>query len=117
MTCKDIYLKTALYYVNILRQYEKAPQSQGGGAPIIVYDGKESDEFLNDLLKTKEKISRLKRNINGIFPEWNSFYKEIKYVNNNEIKNNSKEKNNNGNNKNDNNDKNNYVSSSSTLLK
>ena len=43
MTCKDIYLKTALYYVNILRQYEKAPQSQGGGAPIIVYDGKESD--------------------------------------------------------------------------
>ena len=113
LTVKDIYLKTALDYVNILRQYEKAPQSQGGGGPIIVYDGKETDEFLNDLLKTKEKISRFKRNISGIFPEWNSWYKEIKTLNNNEIKNNSKEKNNNGNNINDNNDKNNFVSSSS----
>ena len=115
VTVKDIYLKTALDYVNILRQYEKAPQSQGGGGPVIVYDGKESDEFLNDLLKTKEKISRFKRNISGIFPEWNSWYKEIKTLNNNDIKNNSKEKNNNGNNTNDNNDKNNFVSSSSSV--
>ena len=115
LTVKDIYLKTAIDYVNILRQYEKAPQSPAGGGPVIVYDGKESDEFINDLLKTKEKISRFKRNISDIFPEWNSWYKEIKNINNNEIKNNSKEKNNNGNNLSDNNDKNNFVSSSSSI--
>ncbi len=115
LTVKDIYLKTAIDYVNILRQYEKAPQSPVGGGPVIVYDGKESDEFINDLLKTKEKISRFKRNISDIFPEWNSWYKEIKNINNNEIKNNSKEKNNNGNNLSDNNDKNNFVSSSSSI--
>ena len=68
-TVKDIYLKTALEYVKILRQFEKAPQSPDGGGPIIVYDGKESDEFINDLLKTKEKITRFKRNISDIFPE------------------------------------------------
>ena len=111
-TVKDIYLKTALEYVKILRQYEKAPQSPDGGGPIIVYDGKESDEFINDLLKTKEKISRFKRNISDIFPEWNSWYKEIKNVNNNELKAIMKDKNNNGNNSNENSDKNNYISSS-----
>ena len=110
---KDIYLKTALEYVKILRQYEKAPQSPDGGCPIIVYDGKESDEFINDLLRTKEKISRFKRNISDIFPEWNSWYKEIKSVNNNEIKNVMKDKNNNGNSLNEYNDKNNCISSSS----
>ena len=111
-TVKDIYLKTALEYVKILRQYEKAPQSPDGGGPIIVCDGKESDEFINDLLKTKEKISRFKRNISDIFPEWNSWYKEIKNVNNNELKTIMKDKNNNGNNSNENSDKNNYISSS-----
>ena len=54
-TVKDIYLKTALEYVKILRQYEKAPQSPDGGGPIIVYDGKESDEFINDLNEGKNK--------------------------------------------------------------
>ena len=112
-TVKDIYLKTALEYVKILRQYEKAPQSPDGGGPVIVYDGKESEEFINDLLRTKEKISRFKRNISDIFPEWNSWYKEIKNVNNNEIKNVMKDKNNNGNNLNENNDKNNFSGSSS----
>ena len=112
-TVKDIYLKTALEYVKILRQYEKAPQSPDGGGPVIVYDGKESEEFINDLLRTKEKISRFKRNISDIFPEWNSWYKEIKNVNSNEIKNVMKDKNNNGNNLNENNDKNNFSGSSS----
>ena len=116
-TVKDIYLKTALEYVKILRQFEKAPQSPDGGGPIIVYDGKESDEFINDLLKTKEKITRFKRNISDIFPEWNSWYKEIKNVNNNEIKSIMKDKNNNGNCPNENNDKNNFSSSSNNEIK
>ena len=116
-TVKDIYLKTALEYVKILRQFEKAPQSPDGGGPIIVYDGKESDEFINDLLKTKEKITRFKRNISDIFPEWNSWYKEIKNVNNNEIKSITKDKNNNGNCPNENNDKNNFSSSSNNEIK
>ena len=117
VTVKDIYLKVALDYVNILKQYEKAPIRQDGGGPVIVYDGKESDEFINDLLKTKEKISRFKRNISDIFPEWNSWYKEIKTVNNNEIKTSLKENNNNGNGSNDNNDKNNLISSSINEIK
>ena len=112
-TVKDIYLKTALEYVKILRQYEKAPQSPDGGGPVIVYDGKESEKFIKDILRTKEKISRFKRNISDIFPEWNSWYKEIKNVNSNEIKNVMKDKNNNGNNLNENNDKNNFSGSSS----
>ena len=115
LTLKDIYLKTALDYINILRQYEKAPQTPGGGGPVIIYDGKETDEFLNDLLKTKEKILRFKRNISGIFPEWNSWYKEIKNMSSNDIKYNTKDKNNNGNNLSDNNDKKEFVSSSSSI--
>ena len=117
LTVKDIYLKTALDYVNTLRQYEKAPQGVGGAGPEIVYDGKESEEFISDLLRTKEKISRFKRNISDIFPEWNSWYKEIKNINNSDNKNNLKDKNNNGNNSNDNNDKNNFVSSSNNEIK
>ena len=118
-TVKDIYLKAALDYVNILRQYEKAPVPPGdtGGAPIIVNDGKESEEFISDLLKTKEKISRFKRNISDIFPEWNMWYKEIKNVNNNENKITSKEKNNSGNNTNEIGDKNNSSSSSADEIK
>ena len=113
LTVKDIYLKTALDYINNLKLYEKAPMA-GNGGPIFVYDGKESDEFITDLLKTREKISRFKRNISDIFPEWNSWYKEIKNVNNgNEVKNNMKEKSNNGSSSNENNDKNNFMSSSS----
>ena len=67
----DIYLKTSLEYVKILRQYEKVPQSPDGGGPVIVYDGKENEEFINDLLITKEKISIFKRNISDIF--WMEF--------------------------------------------
>ena len=112
-TVKDLYLKTALDYISILKQYEQAPIRQDDLGPIIVYDGKETDEFINDLLKTKEKISRFKRNISDIFPEWNSWYKEIKNINNNETKNPIKE-NNNGKSLNDNNDKNNIIASSSS---
>ena len=109
LTVKDLYLKTALDYINLLKKYEKAPQSPGvaGGGPVMVYDGKETEEFINDLLKTKEKISRFKRNISDIFPEWNSWYKEIKSTNNIDNKNTPKEKTNNKNNSNENNEKNN----------
>ena len=117
LTVKDIYLKTAQDYVNILRQYEKAPQGTAGTGVEIVYDGKESEEFINDLLRTKEKISRFKRNISDIFPEWNSWYKEIKNMNNNDNKNNLKDRNNNENNSNENSEKNNCVSSSNNEIK
>ena len=73
---KDIYLKTALDYVNTLKEYEHAPAAETG--PIYVYDEKESQEFINELLNTKEKIERFKNKISDIFPEWNSWYKEIK---------------------------------------
>jgi len=89
---KDNYLKAALDYVNTLKEYEHAPVAESG--PIYVYDQKENDEFINDLLKTKEKIEQFKNNISDIFPEWNSWYKEIKIGGN---KNNLKEKSNGGN--------------------
>ena len=76
LTNKDNYLKTALDYVNTLKEYEHAPVAETG--PIYVYDQKENEEFINDLLKTKEKIEQFKNNISDIFPEWNSWYKEIK---------------------------------------
>ena len=66
-TVIDIYLKTSLEYFKILRQYKKVPQSPNGGGPVIVYDGKENEEFLNDFSRTKEKIIRFKRNISDIF--------------------------------------------------
>ena len=117
-TVKDLYLKTALDYVNILKQYENAPIRQEDLGPIIVYDGKETDEFINDLLRTKEKISRFKRNISDIFPEWNSWYKEIKNINNNEINKTMKDNNNNNENySKENNDKNNLISSSINEVK
>ena len=116
-TVKDIYLRTALDYINILKLYEKAPVTTGGG-PIFVNDGKENDEFINELLKTKEKINRFKNNISAIFPEWNSWYKEIKNVNNGtDVKNNLKEQNNNENISNENSDKNNVLSSSNSETK
>ena len=89
--CKDLYLKTALDYINTLKEFEHIPVPETG--PIYVYGDKENDEFINELLKTKEKIQRYKNKISDIFPEWNSWYKEIKIGGN---KNNSKEKNNGG---------------------
>ena len=71
----------------------------GENGPVYVYDGKETPEFINDLLKTKEKIERFKNKISDIFPEWNSWYKEVKIEGN---KNNLEDKNNEGN-SNDNN--------------
>ena len=116
-TVKDIYLRTALDYINILKTYEKAPIPESGG-PIYVYDGKENDEFINDLLRTKEKINRFKNNISAIFPEWNSWYKEIKNINNGSgVRNNLKEQNSNESNSNDNIDKNNNLSSSNLETK
>ena len=76
LTNKDIYLKTALDYINILKEYEHAPLGETG--PIYINDEKETPEFINELLKTPEKLSRFKSKISDIFPEWNSWYKEIK---------------------------------------
>ena len=105
LTVKDLYLKTALEYINLLKDYEHAPLKENG--PIYVYDGKENNEFINDLLKTKEKIERFKLKISDIFPEWNSWYKETKI----EVKLNMKEKNNVGNANENNLDKNNNSNS------
>ena len=88
LTNKDIYLKTALDYINILKEYEHAPLDDKG--PIYIYDEKETPEFINELLKTPEKLARFKTKISDIFPEWNSWYKEIKICG----KNNNKDKNN-----------------------
>ena len=90
LTNKDLYLKTALDYINTLKEYEHAPVDETG--PIYVYDEKENEEFINELLRTKEKKERFKNKISDIFPEWNSWYKEIKIG-----KNNLKDKNNGGN--------------------
>ena len=90
LTNKDLYLKTALDYINTLKEYEHAPVDETG--PIYVYDEKENEEFINELLRTKEKKERFKNKISDIFPEWNSWYKEIKIG-----KNNLKDKSNGGN--------------------
>ena len=97
-TVKDLYLKTAKEYINIIKEYEHAPVGDKG--PIIVYDEKESVEFINDLLKTKEKIERFKSKRSDIFPEWNAWYKEIKIG----VKVNVNERNNGGNLNDNNND-------------
>ena len=89
---KDLYMKTAIDYINTLKEYEHAPVGEAG--PICIYDEKENNEFITELLRTKEKIERFKNKISDIFPEWNSWYKEIKLGGN---KNNTKEKNNGGN--------------------
>jgi hypothetical protein len=81
LTNKDLYLKTALDYINVLKEYEHAPVDETG--PIYVYDEKENEEFMNELLRTKEKKERFKNKISDIFPEWNSWYKEIKIGKNN----------------------------------
>ena len=86
---KDIYLKTSLDYINILKEYEHAPLGDG---PIYINDEKETPEFINELLKTPEKLARFKSKISDIFPEWNSWYKEIKIG----MKNSIKDKNNGG---------------------
>ena len=107
---KDLYLKTAIEYINILKEYEHAPVGDNG--PIYVYDEKETQEFVNDLLKTKEKIERFKNKVSDIFPEWNSWYKEIKVGGNkkNLIKNN-------GGNMNDNNYDNKYNNGNNSEIK
>ena len=92
LTNKDIYLKAALDYINILKEYEHAPVDETG--PIYMYDEKENEEFINELLTTKEKREMFKNKISDIFPEWNSWYKEIKIGGG---KNNLKDKNNGGN--------------------
>ena len=43
--------------------------------------------FLNDLLKTNEKINKFKNNISDIFPDWNNWYKDISIKNNKNDKN------------------------------
>ena len=107
---KDLYLKTAIEYINILKEYEHAPVGDNG--PIYVYDEKETQEFVNDLLKTKEKIERFKNKVSDIFPEWNSWYKEIKVgeIKKNLIKNN-------GGNMNDNNYDNKYNNGNNSEIK
>ena len=96
ITNKDLYLKTAIEYIRTLKEYEHAPVPETG--PIYVYDEKESQEFINDLLKTKEKIERFKNKISDIFPEWNSWYKEVKIGSKNNLKEKSIGGNNNDNN-------------------
>ena len=96
ITNKDLYLKTAIEYIRTLKEYEHAPVQETG--PIYVYDEKESQEFINDLLKTKEKIERFKNKISDIFPEWNSWYKEVKIGSKNNLKEKSIGGNNNDNN-------------------
>ena len=75
---KDIYLETANNYIKLLQKYENAPKNN----VIIVYDGKETDIFLNDLLKTNEKINKFKHNLSDIFADWNNYYKDISLKNN-----------------------------------
>ena len=50
------------------------------------------------MLKTKEKIERFKNKISDIFPEWNSWYKEVKIGSKNNLKEKSIGGNNNDNN-------------------
>ena len=57
-------------YINILKTYEKVPIPESCG-PIYVYYGKENDEFITDLLRTKEKINRFKKNTSAI--SWMEF--------------------------------------------
>ena len=65
LTNKDLYLKTALDYINVLKEYEHAPVDETG--PIYVYDEKENEEFINELLRTKEKKERFKNIYNYAF--------------------------------------------------
>lgn len=53
-----MYLKTALDYINTLKEFEHIPVPETG--PIYVYGDKENDEFINELLKTKEKYKDIK---------------------------------------------------------
>ena len=68
---KEIYIKCAKDYILYLQKYE------GENNNIkIEEEGKESKEFLKDLLKSDEKIKKFK-NLADIFVEWNNWYKEI----------------------------------------
>ena len=68
---KEIYTKCAKDYILYLQKYE------GENNNIkIEEEGKESKEFLKDLLKSDEKIKKFK-NLADIFVEWNNWYKEI----------------------------------------
>ena len=75
---KDIYLDSANNYIKLLQKYENAPKNN----IIFINDGNESDNFLNDLLKTNEKINKFKHGISDIFPDWNNWYKDISIKNN-----------------------------------
>ena len=48
-------------YINILKEYEHAPVDESG--PIYMYDEKENEEFINELLTTKEKKEMFKNKI------------------------------------------------------
>ena len=75
---KDIYLDSANNYITLLQKYENAPKNN----VIFINDGNESENFLNDLLKTNEKINKFKHGISDIFADWNNWYKDISIKNN-----------------------------------
>ncbi len=75
---KDIYLDSANNYIKLIQKYENAPKNN----VILINDGNESENFLNDLLKTNEKINKFKHGISDIFPDWNNWYKDISIKNN-----------------------------------
>ena len=81
---KDIYLDNAKNYIKLLQKYENAPKND----IIYINEGNEDDNFLNDLLKNNEKISKFKYSISDIFSDWNNWYKDISLCNKNNKKDN-----------------------------
>ena len=81
---KDIYLDNAKNYILLLQKYENAPKND----IIYINEGNEDDNFLNDLLKNNEKISKFKYSISDIFSDWNNWYKDISLCNKNNKKDN-----------------------------
>ena len=79
---KDIYLDNAKNYIKLLQKYENAPKND----IIYINEGNEDDNFLNDLLKNNEKISKFKYSISDIFSDWNNWYKDISLCNKNNKK-------------------------------
>ena len=81
---KDIFLDNAKNYIKLLQKYENAPKND----IIYINEGNEDDNFLNDLLKNNEKISKFKYSISDIFSDWNNWYKDISLCNKNNKKDN-----------------------------
>ena len=72
---KELYVKTAKnYLVNYVIKYENIKLE---GEVKTINEGKETEEFLRDLLKTDEKFHRFKNKISDVFTEWNNWYKDI----------------------------------------